>query len=407
MARRLLLVVLLGLVPAGAALGAKPASWASAEIRLLGQDPTTFRADDTVTRGELADLLTGATGAPQPQVAKPEVPLTMQDLDARLVAALGLTNEAKAFAAAVRTAGLAPPSRFGPEVVARLLALRTNHPAKDDALERLPTEPAPRAEAAYSAAQIVRFKGSELARVQEAAVDLHAPELSDWQRRILDDAPSSSSATPTSGPGRATGRRSRSGGPSPAATTARASSGGSTSSRPMPDPGRSPRRSAGRTTYAMSGEVPQGEADRRSTRSSPPTSSSSAQGPEVEAGGGRPHGHLPRKRLVRALVPATAWRSRRSPAGTGSGSRGPGVRSPKRASRPGPSSKEGKGLQRSKSLLRVMAAAPLESKNPAVCPTWTWGGLECCSGKVRLAVAAALLLCGRRRRLRLASPVGW
>ncbi len=188
MARRLLLVVLLGLVPAGAALGAKPASWASAEIRLLGQDPTTFRADDTVTRGELADLLTGATGAPQPQVAKPEVPLTMQDLDARLVAALGLTNEAKAFAAAVRTAGLAPPSRFGPEVVARLLALRTNHPAKDDALERLPTDPAPRAEAAYSTAQIVRFKGWELTRVQEAASTFTLPTLSDWQRRILTTA---------------------------------------------------------------------------------------------------------------------------------------------------------------------------------------------------------------------------
>ena len=188
MARRLLLVVLLGLVPAGVALGAKPASWASAEIRLLGQDPTTFRSDDTVTRGELADLLASATEAAQPPVAKPEVPLTMQDLDARLVSALGLTNEAKAFGAAARTAGLAPPSRFGPEVVARLLALRTNHPAKDDALERLPTDPAPRAEAAYSTAQIVRFKGWELARVQEAAATFTLPTLSDWQRRILTTA---------------------------------------------------------------------------------------------------------------------------------------------------------------------------------------------------------------------------
>lgn len=182
MARRLLLLVLVGLVPAGVALGAKPASWAAAEIRLLGQDPTTFRADDTVTRGELAELLAPLSPAAP---AKPEVALTMQDLDARLVAALGLSNEAKAFTAAAKTAGLAPPSRFGTEVVTRLLALRTNHPAKDDALERLPTDPAPRAEAAFSAAQIVRFKGWELPRVQEAAATFALPALDDWQRRIL------------------------------------------------------------------------------------------------------------------------------------------------------------------------------------------------------------------------------
>ena len=107
MARRLLLLVLVGLVPAGVALGAKPASWAAAEIRLLGQDPTTFRADDTVTRGELAELLAPLSPAAP---AKPEVALTMQDLDARLVAALGLSNEAKAFTAAAKTVGLAPSS---------------------------------------------------------------------------------------------------------------------------------------------------------------------------------------------------------------------------------------------------------------------------------------------------------
>jgi cell wall-associated NlpC family hydrolase len=185
MARRLLLLVLLGLVPAGVALGAKPASWAAPEIRLLGQDPTTFRADDTVTRGELAELLAPLS---PPAPAKPEVALTMQDLDARLVAALGLSDEAKAVTAAAKTAGLEPPARFGTEVVARLLALRTNHPAKEDVLERLPADPAPRAEAAFSAAQIVRFKGWELPRVQEAAVTFSLPPLDDWQRRILTTA---------------------------------------------------------------------------------------------------------------------------------------------------------------------------------------------------------------------------
>ncbi len=185
MRRRLLLVAVLALVPAGVASAAKPASWAAAEIRALGQDPVTFRADDTVTRGELAELIGATTGTTPAPVARPEVPLSIQDLDARLVAALGLTPDAKAFAAGAKAAGLAPPSRFGTEAVARLLGLRKNHPAKDDVLERLPAEPASRAEAAYSLAQIVRFRGDEVERLRLATLTFQLPALTDWQRRIL------------------------------------------------------------------------------------------------------------------------------------------------------------------------------------------------------------------------------
>jgi cell wall-associated NlpC family hydrolase len=185
MRRRLLLVVLLVLVPAGVASAAKPASWAAAEIRALGQDPTAFRPDDTVTRGELAELLVSATATAPSAIAKPGVPLSIQDLDARLVAALGLTPDAKAFTEGAKAAGLAPPSRFGTEAVARLLGLRKNHAAKDDALERLPAEPASRAEAAYSLAQIVRFRGQELERLHVASATFQLPVLTDWQRQIL------------------------------------------------------------------------------------------------------------------------------------------------------------------------------------------------------------------------------
>lgn len=189
MRRRLLLVALLALVPAGIASAAGAASWAAAEIRVLGQDPAAFRANDTVTRGELAELITAVTGTAPPAVAKPDVPLSIQDLDARLVAALGLTPDAKAFAAGAKAAGLAPPSRFGTEAVARLVGLRKNHPAKDDAaLERLPTEPASRAEAAFSLAQIVRFRGDELERLRAASAAFQVPALTDWQRRILTTA---------------------------------------------------------------------------------------------------------------------------------------------------------------------------------------------------------------------------
>ena len=186
MRRRLVLVVLLALVPAGVASAGKPASWAAGEIRVLGQDPAAFRPDDTITRGELAELLAAATATAPPAVAKPDVPLAIQDLDARLVAALGLSAEAKAFATAAKAAGLAPPSRFGTEAVARLLGLRKTPPAKDDALlERLPAEPASRAEAAYSLAQIVRFRGDEVEGLRLAATTFQLPALSDWQRRIL------------------------------------------------------------------------------------------------------------------------------------------------------------------------------------------------------------------------------
>src|SRR5205085_10534308 len=88
-------------------------------------------------------------------------------------------------ATAAKAAGLAPPSRFGTEVVARLLGLRTNHPAGQDALELLPNEPATRAEAAFSAAQILGFGDWELQSIDDAARDSELPALTTWQRRIL------------------------------------------------------------------------------------------------------------------------------------------------------------------------------------------------------------------------------
>jgi cell wall-associated NlpC family hydrolase len=70
-------------------------------------------------------------------------------------------------------------------VVARLLGLRINHEAGTDDLERAPSEPATRAEAAYSAAQILRFRGWEVPRAQTAAAAFALPPLDAWQRRIL------------------------------------------------------------------------------------------------------------------------------------------------------------------------------------------------------------------------------
>jgi cell wall-associated NlpC family hydrolase len=126
-----------------------------------------------------------------PAVANPDAPATMAQLDARLVAALGLSGAAKEFATGARAAGLKIPGRFGTEVVARLLGLRLNHPANEDGLELLPNDPATRAEAAYSAAQILNFGlagGEQVMAVQALADSFALPQFSSWQTRILDVA---------------------------------------------------------------------------------------------------------------------------------------------------------------------------------------------------------------------------
>jgi hypothetical protein len=60
-------------------------------------------------------------------------------------------------------------ARFGSEVVARLLGLRKNHEARNDALELLPNDTSTRAEAAFSAAQILRFRHGDTSLVETLA----------------------------------------------------------------------------------------------------------------------------------------------------------------------------------------------------------------------------------------------
>jgi cell wall-associated NlpC family hydrolase len=242
--RRLLLTALaLGLAAcaAEAAPAATPqsAAWANPQIRavtaagLMGaKNVASFRAADPLTAQDLENLAfalktrlappvpepepldptdpgagattTGATttatttapptttSAPAPaapkQVANPTKPVTIAQLDARLVGVLGLSQAASTFAKSAKADGLVVPSRFGTEVVARLLGLRLNHPASADALELLPNDPATRAEAAYSAAQMLTFDGWEVQGILQLADAFVLPELGDWQKRILDTA---------------------------------------------------------------------------------------------------------------------------------------------------------------------------------------------------------------------------
>lgn len=194
--RRLLyvcaLATLLTVSPAFAA--AKPGtSWAQAELKTavaagLMAKEAAARPNKPLTRDELETLVAGLTHVEPIAPASPTKTVTMASLDARLVSALGLTDTAKLFTQAARDAGLAPPSRFGTESVARLLGLRTNHPAALDALELSPGEPATHAEAAYSAARILQFGESTTQDLQELGTTFALPVLTPWQKRILNTA---------------------------------------------------------------------------------------------------------------------------------------------------------------------------------------------------------------------------
>jgi hypothetical protein len=192
MTRRVLACAVLALVLASPAAAAR--SWAQPQIALvtakglMGGNPSSFRPDDPLTRGELADLVAGLTGKEAPVAPNPAAPATVAQLDGQLLSALGLLPAARQFSAGIRAAGLTPNRYFGTEVVARMLGLRYNHPTAEDGLELRPDDIATRAEAAYSAARILGFNGSEVQLVTQAASAARLPVVTGYQRAILQTA---------------------------------------------------------------------------------------------------------------------------------------------------------------------------------------------------------------------------
>lgn len=175
--------------------GAGPSSstggaWAADEIEivvgagLLGPDVASFRPDDPLTRGELHEALT-ALGKAGAAPAERERLVTIRELDARLVAALGALPASRAIRQAALAAGLEPTGMLGTETIARLLGLRFNHPVTSESLERLPTEPASRAEAAYSLARVLALDAEDVSALVDRATAFAVPALDDVQREIL------------------------------------------------------------------------------------------------------------------------------------------------------------------------------------------------------------------------------
>jgi cell wall-associated NlpC family hydrolase len=169
-------------------------SWAQREIKLvtaqglMGGDATRFRPDAPLTKQALVDLVGELTEMPAAQPMGPSAHATLAELDQALVRGLGLSDEARLFYLGARATGARPPARFGGEVAARLIGLRKNHEAPNDDLELRPDDVVTRAEAAYSAAQILRFSGREIESVQESAAEFELPVYTPWQRKVLQTA---------------------------------------------------------------------------------------------------------------------------------------------------------------------------------------------------------------------------
>jgi hypothetical protein len=169
-------------------------SWAQPQIEavvaegLMAPSVAEFRADDALVRGELAELVAALGGLMAPPT-DPSLPVKLRELDAALVRALGLGSVARQVRAVLAAAGLEPPSHAGTEVVARLLGLRTNHPQTRDAFELRPGDAVTRAETAFSLARALELEAAGGAvPLAVPAAELALPELTDWQRRVLQRA---------------------------------------------------------------------------------------------------------------------------------------------------------------------------------------------------------------------------
>ncbi len=165
-------------------------SWAAPQIASLvlagtmGPSVVAFRPDDPLTRKELHEAIV-ALGRPHQAPTDPTRIVTMRELDAQLVAAAGLLPAARTIRLAARDAGLDPTDMLGTETIARLLGLRVNHPQGSDDLERSPKQPASRAEAAYSLAKLRLLDPGRIAAIQGLATSFSVPTLTDLQRDVL------------------------------------------------------------------------------------------------------------------------------------------------------------------------------------------------------------------------------
>ena len=175
------------------AAAARPApsssSFASAEIArvvdagLMSQSVESFRPDDPLTASELATVIASLGGAIS--VSDPYAPVSVRELDARLVSLTGLRPMAQAIRLAAVDAELAPRPWLGTETIARMLEFRVNHPRTEDELELQLSQPVTRREAAYSIAVYLDLEETTIAAVSTTAELFAVAPMTEWQRIVV------------------------------------------------------------------------------------------------------------------------------------------------------------------------------------------------------------------------------
>jgi cell wall-associated NlpC family hydrolase len=156
---------------------------------LTDLDDGAFHGERALTHSQLQvarDALAVRLGAVPAPIAGDVDRISVAAFDALLVAQLGLADTAAAVQAEAARAGLAPPPRFGSEVVARLLGLRFNHPFPlGERLELYPWEAITRAEAAWSLARAAELTAPEVEWARETLASFVLPDYTPGERQAL------------------------------------------------------------------------------------------------------------------------------------------------------------------------------------------------------------------------------
>jgi len=142
-----------------------------------------FRPDDPLTQSELSAVV--APLGLVTSVTDPDQTVSIRELNAHLVTAAGLRPEARLIRLQALHVGLSPKPWLGTETIARMLGLRLNHVLTHDERELQLSQPATRAETAYSLARLLTLDDRQRDAAVEAAWSFVLPELDPWQQAVL------------------------------------------------------------------------------------------------------------------------------------------------------------------------------------------------------------------------------